>query len=269
MSRDDAPPDADGMPMLGLGTYGIEDADEIERALELGYRHLDTALAYGNEDVVGAAIDEADVDDRELFVATKLPGSELDYGAAVQAANESHARLGVDRIDLLYVHWPRGDYDPEDTMAALDQLVDDGVAWRIGVSNFTADLLRAAEAETVTGVFANQVELHPLLPQPALREACAEHDVAVVAYAPLARGAVFDVPEIQAVAERHDATPAQVSLAWLREKGVTAIPKATGDHQTENWGSLGVDLDADDVARIDAIDRRHRCVDPADAPWNA
>ncbi|HKJ59701.1 MAG TPA: aldo/keto reductase, partial [Halobacteriales archaeon] len=117
-------------------------------------------------------------------------------------------------------------------------------------------------------IFANQVECHPLLPQDAVRAACDEHDVEVVAYAPLARGAVFDVPEIVEAAERHDATPAQVSLAWLREKGITAIPKATGrGHIAENWASLGLDLDADDVERIDAIGRRRRLVDPSFGPW--
>lgn len=254
--------------MLGLGTGGIEDPAEIERALERGYRHLDTAIAYGNEGVVGEAIAESDVDDRDLFVATKLPRDELSYSDAVQAANESHARLGVDRIDLLYVHWPLGDYDADETMMALDQLVDDGVAWRIGVSNFTPDLLTEAEGETANGIFANQVEMHPLLPQTELREVCEDHGIEVVAYAPLARGKVTEVPEIQRVAEKHDATAAQVSLAWLREKGVTAIPKGTGDHVAENWTSLDVELDVDDVERIDGIEERHRCVDPDDAPWN-
>jgi len=264
----DGPPDANGMPMLGYGTGHVFDADEIERALELGYRHLDTAIDYDNEDVVGDAIAESDVDDRDLFVATKLPRDKLGYAEAVQAANESHARLGVNRIDLLYVHWPLGDYDAQETMMALDQLVDDGVAWNVGVSNFTVDLLKEAEAASASGIFANQIEVHPLLPRTELREVCDDHDVEVVAYAPLARGEVSEVPEIQTVAEKHDATPAQVSLAWLREKGVTAIPKATGDHIAENWASLDVSLDAVDVERIDGIDRRHRCIDPDDAPWN-
>ena len=263
------PPDANGMPMLGFGTGHIFDTGEIEQALDTGYRHLDTAIDYDNEDVVGEAIAESDVDDRDLFVATKIPRGELGYSDAIQAANESHARLGVDRIDLLYVHWPLGDYDPQDTMMAFDQLVDDGVAWHLGVSNFTPDLLREAEDKTANGIFANQVECHPLLPQDELRAVCADLDIEMVAYAPLARGAVSDVPEIQTVAEKHDATPAQVSLAWLRAKGVTAIPKGTGDHIAENWGSLDVALDDEDVERIDGIDDRHRCIDPDNAPWNA
>jgi 2,5-diketo-D-gluconate reductase B len=113
------------------------------------------------------------------------------------------------------------------------------------------------------------VELHPLLPQAELREYADNHDVELVAYSPLARGEVFDVPEIQDVAEKHGVSEAQVSLAWLREKGVTAIPKATGeDHIADNWGSLDVSLDDEDVAKIDSIERESRQVDPGFAPWN-
>jgi 2,5-diketo-D-gluconate reductase B len=267
-----APLAADAMPMLGLGTYKLRDAagaDAVTTALEMGYRHLDTAVMYDNEETVGDGIEAADVDDSAVFVASKLWEDTLSYADAIRAGNNSRARLGVDRLDLLYVHWPRGDYDPEETMRAMDQLVEDGVTWRIGVSNFTVPLLREAREHTTHGVFANQVELHPLLPQPDLREYCEEADVELVAYAPLARGEVFEVPEIQAVAEKHGVSEAQVSLAWLREKGVTAIPKASSEaHLADNWTSLALDLDAEDVERIDGIDRRYRCVDPDDGPWN-
>ena len=117
-------------------------------------------------------------------------------------------------------------------------------------------------------IFANQIEMHPLLPREQVREACREHDVEVVAYSPLARGDVMDVPELQSIAEKHGVTPAQVSLAWLREKGVTAIPKAASEpHIRDNWASLSVELDPADVKRIDAIERRERMVDPSWAPW--
>jgi 2,5-diketo-D-gluconate reductase B len=117
-------------------------------------------------------------------------------------------------------------------------------------------------------IFANQVELHPLLPQADLREYCAERDVEVVAYSPLARGEVFDVPEIVEIADKHDVSAAQVSLAWLREKGVTAIPKATGEsHLLDNLASVDLELDAADVEAIDAIDRTDRTVDPGFSPW--
>jgi len=256
------------MPVLGLGTGRITDPDAIARALEVGYRHLDTAQMYENEAVVGDGLAAADVPAEEAFVATKLQGEDCGREAAVEAARVSRERLGVDTIDLLYVHWPRGDYDPVETMAAFDELVDDGVVERVGVSNFTPDLLEAAVAASDAGVFANQVECHPLCPQPELRAACDAAGVEVVAHAPLARGAVFDVPAIEAVADAHDATAAQVSLAWLRAQGVTAIPKGSGDHVTENWASLDLELTDEEVARIDAVEERHRCVDFAEAPWN-
>jgi 2,5-diketo-D-gluconate reductase B len=117
-------------------------------------------------------------------------------------------------------------------------------------------------------IFANQVECHPLLPQESLRAYSDEHDMPLVAYSPLARGGVFDVPELGEIAEKHDASEAQISLAWLREKGITAIPKATGkEHIRDNWGSLTLSLDAEDMDVIDAISTENRTVDPSFAPW--
>jgi len=262
------------MPMLGLGTWQNDDhgqcADSVATALETGYRHLDTAQAYGNEAAVGEGIGEADVDREAVFLATKVWSNELAYEDVVHTTRRSLDRLDVASVDLLYVHWPAGAYDPEDTLRAFEELYDDGLIDRIGVSNFEPDQLAEAVEVTDVPVFANQFEMHPLCPQAELVAACREHDVEPVAYSPLARGAVFDVPEIRQVAEKHDASAAQVSLAWLREKGVTAIPKATStEHVRDNWLSLGVDLDDEDVATIDGIDRRVRKVDPSFAPWNA
>jgi 2,5-diketo-D-gluconate reductase B len=261
----------DGMPVLGLGTWQNEDpetcASAVERALEMGYRHVDTAQAYGNEAAVGDGLARADVPREDVFLATKVWIDQLAHDDVLASTEESLDRLGVDHLDLLYVHWPAGAYDVEDTLAAFDELYDEGKIARVGVSNFLPEQVDTAVDVLDAPLFANQVELHPLLPQTALRERCETQDVEVVAYSPLARGAVTEVPEIRAVAERRDATPAQVSLAWLRQKGVTAIPKTTGSHLRENWQSLGVELDDADVGEIDAIDRRDRRVDPDFAPW--
>ena len=175
----------------------------------------------------------------------------------------------MESVDLLYVHWPAGQYDAEETLAAFQELVDSGLVDRIGVSNFEPRHLDEARDVLGEDPFANQVEMHPLLPQADLREYAEGRDLELVAYSPLARGEVFDVPEVEAVAEKHDVSEAQVSLAWLREKGVTAIPKATGEaHIRDNVASLEVDLDDEDVAKIDGIDRRERQVDPDFGPWN-
>jgi len=272
LAADDCPR-AGGMPMLGLGTWRNTDPrqcrETVRTAIETGYRHVDTAQAYGNEASVGAGVEAAAVDREEVFLATKLRSDELGHDDALAAARDRLDLLEVDRIDLLYVHWPAGDYDPEGTLAAFDELYDEGLVDRVGVSNFEPDQLAEAVDRLDAPLFANQIECHPLLPRPELRAACETHGVEVVAYSPLARGRVFEVPAVGAVAEKHGATGAQVSLAWLREHGVTAIPKATGEtHVRENWASLALDLDAEDVDRLDGIDRRERQVDPGFAPWN-
>ncbi|MFB6305028.1 MAG: aldo/keto reductase [Haloferacaceae archaeon] len=267
-----AVPRVDGLPMLGLGTWQLEDpetcAAAVETALEAGYRHVDTAQAYGNEAAVGEGIERSSVDRDEVFLATKVWIENLAYGDVLETAHESLDRLGVDAVDLLYVHWPAGEYDHDRTLRAFDELVAEGAVDRIGVSNFEPDELAEACERTDAPVFANQFECHPLLPQERLLDACATHDVHPVAYSPLARGRVLDVPEIERIAAKHGATPAQVSLAWLRQRGVAAIPKATSEaHIRDNWRSLALRLDDADAARIDAIATRERQVDPGFAPW--
>jgi len=264
-------PRASGMPMLGLGTWQNENpeqcAESVRTALEMGYRHIDTAQIYGNEDAVGDGIAAADVDREDIFLATKLWIDELGHDEALDSAAESLDRLGVDRIDLLYVHWPARSYDPAETLPALDELRDAGMIDHIGVSNFEPSHLDRARDVLDAPIFANQIECHPLLQQSALREYAAEAGIELVGYSPLARGQIFDVPEIQDIADKHETSAAQVSLAWLREKAVTAIPKATSaDHIADNWASLGLELDDADVATIDDIERTDRRVNPDFGP---
>ncbi|WP_122089405.1 aldo/keto reductase [Halalkalicoccus subterraneus] len=261
-----------GMPMLGLGTWQNEDEEEcaesVRAALETGYRHIDTAQAYGNEESVGEGIERAGVDREDVFLATKVWIENLEPEDVVESTEESLEKLGVDYVDLLYIHWPAGEYDPEDTFDALSTLVADGLVENVGVSNFEPEQLDDAREASDIDIFANQVECHPLLPQESLRAYADEHDIPLVAYSPLARGEVFDVPELEEIAEKHDASAAQVSLAWLREKGIAAIPKATGEeHIRDNWESLALELDAEDVEVIDGIDTQERQVDPDFAPW--
>jgi 2,5-diketo-D-gluconate reductase B len=261
-----------GMPMLGLGTWENEDEEEcaesVRAALDMGYRHIDTAQAYGNEESVGEGIERAGVDRDEIFLATKVWIENLAPEDVVESTEESLEKLGVEYVDLLYIHWPAGEYDPEGTFDALSTLVADGLVENVGVSNFEPDQLDEAREASSVPIFANQVECHPLLPQETLRAYADEHDLPLVAYSPLARGKVFDVPQLEEIAEKHDASAAQVSLAWLREKGITAIPKATGEeHIRDNWESLSLELDAEDVETIDGISTEERQVDPDFAPW--
>ena len=264
------------IPEIGLGTYRNTDPeqcrDNVRTALEVGYRHIDTAEAYGNEEAVGEGIAAADIPREDVFLATKVLHPKFAEGYThddiVESAYGCLDRLGVDRVDLLYgVHWPGGEYDPEETFAACADLHDDGVADHIGVCNLTPNLLDEAREASDVPIEALQVEMHPLLQQEALRDYCTTHDISLVAYAPLGYGAVFESPEIQEIAAKHGVSESQVSLAWLREKGIAAIPKASvDDHIRDNWASLEFHLDQEDIKSIDGIEREDRQYDPDYAP---
>ena len=266
-------PIANEMPMVGLGTWKNSDpeacADSVATALDTGYRHIDTAQAYDNEAAVGNGLEQATVDREEIFLATKIWIDNLSYDDVLETAEASLDRLGVDSVDLLYVHWPSRTYDAEDTLAAFNELYEQGKIDRIGVSNFEPEQLAEAIELSDAPIFANQIEIHPLLQQEELLKVCADHDVELVAYSPLARGEVFDTPEIESIADDHGVSPAQISLAWLRHHGITAIPKATsGEHIRDNWASLSVSLSDAEVETIDGIDTTDRRVDPDFGPWN-
>lgn len=264
-------PTRDGMPALGLGTWENDEpaqcTESVKTALETGYRHVDTAQIYGNEAAVGDGIAAADVDRDDVFLATKVWIDQLASEDVVSSTRESLEKLGTDYVDLLYVHWPAGAYDPAETLPAFAELRDDGLIDRIGVSNFEPHHLDAATDALGEAPFANQVEMHPLLRQEELREYADANGVELVAYSPLARGNVLDDPAITHIAEKHGVSAAQVSLAWLREKGVIAIPKATGeDHIADNWASLGLELDDEDVEEIDTLGRTDRQLNPDFGP---
>lgn len=264
-------PRVNGMPRFGLGTWQNEDpqqcTESVKTALESGYRHVDTAQVYGNEDAVGDGIATADVDREEVFLATKLWIRNLGYDDVLESTEQSLEKLGVDDVDLLYVHWPAGAYDPEETMAALDELYDRGLIKRVGVSNFEPHHVEAAMDELDAPLFANQVEMHPFLHQSELRAHADERNYEIVAYSPLARGGVFGHDVLAEIAGTHDVSEAQVSLAWLRAKDVTTIPKATSEaHILDNLASLDLELGDDEIARIDDIDTSERKVNPGFAP---
>ena len=264
------------IPRIGLGTYSNDNRDQwtenVKTALDIGYRHIDTAQVYGNEEYVGEGIRQSDVDRDDVFLATKtvhhdVPSSAEEVSDAIDGCLE---RLGVDYVDLLYVHWPSGIYDHETILPQFQAAYDDGKTRYIGLSNFTPQLIEEATERLDAPVLACQVERHPLLRQEELVEYTAEKDIWLVGYSPLAKGAVFDVPAIQEVAEKHDATPAQISLAWnVAVDHAVAIPKASSEsHMRDNLTALDIDLDEDDLELLGSIDREHRVIDPAHGPWN-
>lgn len=260
---------------LGLGTYTLTGNDGIETmadALDAGYRHVDTARLYGNQSEVGKAIEAASVDREDLLVGTKIghfeePEKTPDY--IRDGVEEGRQKLGGDSVDLLYHHWPGTVEEIDTVLPVFEELHDSEVVDRIGVSNYRTEDIERATDLIDTPIYANQVEMHPLLPQEDLYEVCRERDIYLVAYAPLAQGKVFDVPEIADVAEKHDTTPAAVSLAWLlSHEGVAAIPRSSSlEHIEENLRARDLELDDEDVELIDSIDETHRCEDPDWMEW--
>jgi Aldo/keto reductases, related to diketogulonate reductase len=261
------------IPQLGLGTWQNTDpekcAEAVKLALEMGYEHIDTAQIYRNEEDVGRGIQQAEIDRKDFFLASKVWIDKLEPEKVKESTKKSVEKLGVDYIDLMYVHWPSGSYQPQETLKAFKEMVHSGEIKKIGISNFQPQQVEKAMEIAPKHIIANQVEMHPLLQQEKLLEKCSEHDIKLVAYSPLARGEVFNVAELSEIAEKHDVSEAQVSLAWLMQKeDVVPIPKATGkEHIHDNFNSLNLELDEEDIEKIKSIEREERTVDPSFAPW--
>jgi 2,5-diketo-D-gluconate reductase B len=244
-------------PPVGLGTMGIDDPDVIATALDVGYRHLDTAQIYDNEAVVGDGLARSDVAREEVTVATKLWIDDLGGDRVRASTRESLDRLGLEAVDLLYVHRPRGAYDPAETLPALDALYADGLVDAIGVSNFSIEQVETASEYLDAPIVANQVEFHPLFQQDDLVSNARANEYTIVGYSPLANGQVFEMPEITAIAERHGVNPATVAIAWVSsDENVVTIPKAsTREHLETNLAAADFDLDPAAVERIEGIER--------------
>lgn len=263
------------MPRLGQGTWPITDRNDCVRmvraGLDAGYRHVDTAQMYDNEAHVGEAVEGSDVPREEVFLATKLVGSNLSYDRVLESAEESLDRLRTDSVDLLYVHFPRGDYDPEETLPAMDELVDRGLVNHIGLSNFTPAYLDEALDVLDHDLYAHQAEMHPLLHQRELRAYAREHGHRFVAHTPLARGEVFDVPLLAESAAEYGVSQAELSIAWLCSKeNVHPIPKSTNsDHLRANLAAATLDVDPPDLERIDSLHewRQQRVNNPGNPAW--
>ena len=265
------------MPKLGLGTWRMSGRDcqvAAERALALGYRHLDTAEMYGNEEAVGAGLASSAVLRSEVHLTTKVWYEHLAPGAMRDALRRSLDRLATPYVDLYLIHWPPPpsvDRLPA-ALETLTALKEDGLARAIGVSNFPVALLRQAVEEVGAPVACNQVEYHALLDQSAVLDYARAHDVAVTAYSPLAQGRLSDDPALAAIARKHGATPSQIALAWLLEQpGVAAIPKAARtESQRANLEALSIQLDDEDRAAIALLPKNERFVSPSWAPrWDA
>jgi diketogulonate reductase-like aldo/keto reductase len=252
------------IPQLGFGVFLVPDSETkaaVATALQVGYRHIDTAKLYGNEASVGAAIAESGIPRDELFVTTKVWNSEQGFDAATASFEASLDRLGLDVLDLLLIHWPAPALNRYvDTWRAFEKLQADGRVRAIGVSNFHPEHLQRLFDETSVVPAINQVELHPRLPQTELRAFHAEHGILTEAWSPLARGgSVLTDPVVTGIAERVAKTPAQVILRWHIELGNVVIPKSvTPSRIAENLNVFDFSLTPQDVSAITGLQTGER-----------
>lgn len=257
------------MPALGLGVYQSAPEDTaaaVEAALRTGYRHIDTAAAYGNEKQVGEGLRASGVPREDVFLETKVWVSDYGYDKTLHAFEKSSAKLGVDVIDLLILHQPAAGRE-EDVIGAykaLEKLLADGKVRAIGVSNFMPAQLDTLIGATDIVPAVNQIELHPYFTQADVQAADAQHGILTQAWSPIGgitfyrdgkHTSALEDPTILEIAKAHDATPAQVMLAWHLAQGRSAIPKSIRPERiAENFGALGIELSDDELARLDALD---------------
>lgn len=269
--------DANGavIPKLGFGTWQVkgEDASNaVKTALEVGYRHIDTAQVYENEAAVGDGIRRSGLTRDEVFLTTKIWMDRFGAGDLEASLNESLERLKTDYVDLVLLHWPNPDYRLPETMGALDTAHGAGLARHIGVSNFTTTWLGEAVACSDTPLVCNQVEYHPFIDQTPVLSAVRDYGMALTAYCPIAQGRVFDEPVLKDIAKAHDKSPAQIALKWLiDQKSVAAIPRSSSrEHIKDNFDIFDIDLSADETRRIAALKTStDRIIDPSWAPaWD-
>ena len=250
------------IPQLGFGVFQVppdQTAKTVLNALEVGYRHIDTAQMYENEAGVGEAIAASGIPRDELYVTTKLNNGFHRPDDARRSLDESLSRLGLDQVDLFLIHWPlptRYDGDYVTTWRTMAEFVEDGRARSVGVSNFQPDHLERIVSETGVVPVLNQVEVHPFFGNEDVRAACAKHDIAVEAWAPIARGKVADDATITGIADRLGRTPAQVALRWHIQRGDIVFPKTvTPERMRENFDIFDFELSDDDMSTITALDR--------------
>lgn len=257
--------DGHSIPQLGFGVFQVDPAQTeriVSEALEVGYRHIDTAAVYGNEEGVGRAIAASGIPRDELFITTKLWNSEQGSETTRPAMEESLAKLGLDHVDLYLIHWPRPDLDRYvDSWRVMETLLTEGLTRSIGVSNFHQPHLQRILDETDTVPAVNQIELHPAFAQRALREFQEQHGIHTEAWGPLGQGKydLFGEPAVVETANAHGVSPAQVVIRWHLEQGIIVFPKSsTRERMAQNFDVFGFELSAAEMDALNAIDRGQR-----------
>ncbi|NYE08429.1 diketogulonate reductase-like aldo/keto reductase [Bacillus niacini] len=259
------------MPWLGLGVFKVEDGAEVvnsvKTALEVGYRSIDTAAIYGNEEGVGKAIAESTVPREELFITTKVWNSNHGYEAALAAFDVSLEKLGLDYLDLYLIHWPlpsQGKF--VETWKALEKLYKDGRVRAIGVSNFKVHHLEEIIASCEIIPMVNQVEYHPRFNQRELHDFCKRHGIQLEAWSPLMQGGLLEEPALVEMAKKYNKSTAQIIIRWDLQTGVVTIPKSVKPHRiAENADVFDFELSQEDMDKINALNQDQRMfADPDD-----
>lgn len=253
------------MPMLGLGTYGLTQQTGIEAihsAIDMGYRHIDTAATYENEEYVGEGVKRSNIDRAELFVTTKVDRGDLKRSDFIRSCENSLRKLKMDYVDLLLIHWPNNEIPFSDTLSALETLVEQGKVKHCGISNFIRSKVDQITAVSALPLITNQVEYHPLLKQEGLRKHCENKGMFLTAYSPLGQGYILKDKTLQSIADKKGCSIAQLSLRWLLTKGIAVIPKASSEsHMKANFSVFEIELNKDEMKQIDSISTRHRVID--------
>ncbi|MGB3682144.1 MAG: aldo/keto reductase [Rubrobacteraceae bacterium] len=241
------------VPSIGLGTWrlsGNDCAEAVKSALSLGYRHLDTAQMYGNEEEVGRGITDSNVDREDIFLVTKLSTGNFTHDRVLSSGRESVKKLDTDYVDLLLMHWPNPRVPLKETLGAMRELQEEGSIKHIGVSNFPASMVE--EAREYADIFCNQVEYHLRNPQDELIEQARDLDYLLTAYSPVAKGRITNDATLEEIGAAHGKTPAQIALRWLvQQENVCAIPKAQSpEHQESNLDVFDFGLSEEEMGRI-------------------
>ncbi len=262
------------IPKLGMGTWQLEGfncSDIVAKGLDMGYRLIDTAQIYHNEEYVGEGIERSGIDRSEIFLVNKVWRENLSREDVINSTRESLDKLKTDYVDLMLIHWPNDSIALDETLMGMEELLNEGMVQNFGVSNFPLALLDQTE-EIAPDFVCNQVEYHPFLSQEPILEWLKKNNKFMMAYSPLARGQVFKDEVIQKIAHKHAVSEAQVVLAWLIEKeSIVAIPKASSeDHLMRNLESLLIKLDKEDLEKIESLKYyNRRVINPEFSPkWD-
>jgi methylglyoxal/glyoxal reductase len=252
------------MPWFGLGVFKVKDGSEVinsvKAAIEAGYKSIDTAAIYGNEEGVGKAIAESNVPREELFITTKVWNSEQGYDSTLAAFDESMKKLGLEYLDLYLIHWPVPKQNKyKETWKALETLYKDGRVRAIGVSNFKEHHLKDLLEDCEVVPMVNQVEYHPRLTQTSLHEFCKQNRIQLEAWSPLMQGGLFEEPTLQEIARKYGKSTAQVILRWDLQNEVVTIPKSVKPHRIqENANIFDFELSSEDMEKIKSLNQDQR-----------